>query len=218
MDALTFILQGLSEAAAARTLDVGCGSGGLAAPLRQAGVDWLGLEPDRAAVEACAAAGHPVIRGDARKLPFPNASFGNAIFLNSLHHVPMGSMDAALAEALRVAPRIIIVEPRPYGDLFAALKPIDDETEVRCAAQDAIKRFCETTARLEREQEWMRVERFADFDAFAKRMIAADRTRAEAARSKRSELEGSFNGAATRHDADGFHLTQPMIGHVISRA
>jgi SAM-dependent methyltransferase len=218
MDALTFILEGLSRTAGARALDLGCGSGGLASPLRQAGIDWLGLEPDRAAAEACAAAGHPVIRGDARELPFSDTSFGSAIFLNSLHHVPMGAMTSALAEALRVAPRIIIVEPRPYGDLFDALKPIDDETEVRRAAQEAILRFCQTTARLEREEEWVRVERFDHFEDFAKRMIAADPARAQAARSKRDAMEQSFNKAAMRHDLGGFRLAQPMVGQVLSRA
>jgi len=142
MDALTFILQGLPQGGGARALDIGCGSGGLAGPLRQAGIQWLGLEPDGAAAEACAKAGHLVIRGGARELPFPDMSFEGAILLNSLHHMPIAFMDSTLIEASRVAHKVIIVEPCAYGDLFDALKPIDDETDVRRAAQAAIVRFC----------------------------------------------------------------------------
>lgn len=218
MDALTFVLQGLPQAGGARALDIGCGSGGLAGPLRQAGIQWLGLEPDQAAAEACAKAGHLVIRADARELPFPDLSFEAAIFLNSLHHVPIALMDAALAEAARVARKVLIVEPRAYGDLFDVLKPIDDETEVRLAAQASIARFRDAGGKLEREEAWMRVERFADFEAFVKRMIAADQTRAEPARMRRAELERSFASAAVRCDAGGFSLSQPMMGYLLSRA
>ncbi|GGE41844.1 ubiquinone/menaquinone biosynthesis methyltransferase [Agaricicola taiwanensis] len=217
MDALTFILQALPDAAGARVLDVGSGRGGLARPLQQAGLHWLGLEIDPEAAAACAKAGHPVIRGDARALPFEDRSFAGAIFLNSLHHVPVAFMASALAEALRVAGRVIIVEPRAYGGLFDALKPIDDETEVRRAAQAAIVRFCDA-AKLQREEEWVRVERFADFETFVQRMVAADQTRAEGARLKRADLERAFMSAAVPCGRGGFDLMQPMIGHVVSRA
>jgi hypothetical protein len=127
-------------------------------------------------------------------------------------------MDTALAEAARVARKVIIVEPRAYGDLFDALKPIDDETEVRLAAQASIARFRDAGGKLEREEEWTRVERFADFETFVKRMVAADQTRAEPARIKRAELESSFASTAVRCEAGGFSLSQPMIGHLLSRA
>jgi SAM-dependent methyltransferase len=218
MDALTFILQSLSQGNGLRALDIGCGRGGLAKPIRQAGIRWLGLDPDSAAVEHCAKAGYPVVRADGRALPFPDMSFEAAIFLNSLHHLPIALMDTALADACRVARKVIIVEPRAHGDLADALRPIDDETEVRLAAQASIARCHAAGAKLACEEEWTRIEHFADFGTFVKRMIAAERTRADPARIKRTALERAFASAAVGCGTGGFRLSQPMIGHLLSRA
>ena len=82
------------------------------------------------------------VEGAAEALPFPDASFDVVIFFNSLHHVSAESMDAALAEAARVLRRdglLYVQEPSAQGPAFELLRPVNDETPVRKAAQQALR-------------------------------------------------------------------------------
>ena len=57
--------------------------------------------------------------------------------MRSLHHVPDPS--SAFPELARVVrEHVWIAEPLPEGEFFELLRPVDDETEVRAAAQRAI--------------------------------------------------------------------------------
>ncbi len=85
-------------------LDVGCGTGGLLAVLRQADParPLVGLEYDGAAVaRARGKAGTPVVRGSANALPFASAAFGAAVSADVLCHAAVQPA-AALAELHRV--------------------------------------------------------------------------------------------------------------------
>ena len=110
----------LDEIAARDVLDIGCGGGGLARDLAARGHVVAGIDP---APQAVAAAEQLVpearfVIGGAEALPFADASFDAAIFLNSLHHVPVAQMPTALREALRVlrpGGEVVIVEPLAQG-------------------------------------------------------------------------------------------------------
>lgn len=216
MDALTFI----DEAVAVRPfrlLDIGCGSGVIAAPLQRLAGEWIGIDPSVEAIAAARARGLDARCGGAEALPFEAQAFDVCLFLNSLHHVPIKAMDKALDEALRVGHIVIVIEPMAEGGLYSALLPIDDETLVRDKAQKAISRTIEGGARCLREQTWIRTETYPSFEVFLERMIAAEQSRAEPARLRRAEIEASFSAAATK-DADGtYKITQPMIGHVLTQ-
>jgi ubiquinone/menaquinone biosynthesis C-methylase UbiE len=79
----------------------------------------------------------------AEVMPFEDGSFDGAVFLNFLHHVPEVAMHRALGKAARVvepARPIVIIEPLAEGSFFSALCTVEDETDVRTAAQEHIRR------------------------------------------------------------------------------
>lgn len=87
----------------ARVLDVGCGSGDLAARIMRLrpdvtieGIDVL-VRPDTAI---------PVHAFDGRSIPFPDGAFDAAMVIDVLHHTD--DPETVLAEIARVAPIVIV--------------------------------------------------------------------------------------------------------------
>lgn len=83
-----------------RVLDVGCGTGHLAARLANDGYSVVGLEPNPTAFSYAVRRIPEAIAGDAQRLPFPDASFDIVISTDVLEHVPDDA--AAANEILRV--------------------------------------------------------------------------------------------------------------------
>lgn len=94
-----------------RALDVGCGMGGNTAVLRDLGWSTVGLDYSPASVEAAQARGLSLVRGDARRLPFPDETFDLVLSTDAWEHVD--DHEAAAAEAHRVL--------NPGGTLFVAV-------------------------------------------------------------------------------------------------
>ena len=94
-----------------RALDVGCGMGGNTAVLRDLGWSAVGLDYSPASVEAARARGLTLVRGDARRLPFPDATFDLVLSTDAWEHVD--DHEAVAAEAHRVL--------SPGGTLFVAV-------------------------------------------------------------------------------------------------
>jgi SAM-dependent methyltransferase len=97
-------------------LEIGVGTGLIAAPLREAGLWIAGIDVSRAMLEelrrkAGGAAPFPVVQGDATSLPFAEDAFGGAIARHVLHLIP--DWRGAVAELVRVA--------RPGGVLVVGL-------------------------------------------------------------------------------------------------
>jgi SAM-dependent methyltransferase len=221
MDSMRLIEETLAPLAGKSVLDVGCGGGYLAKALVARGAAVTGIDPSHVEVGRAAAlvpsARFEIARAEA--LPFADASFDGAIFLNSLHHVPAVLMRPALAEAGRVTGTrglVIVVEPLAEGSFFAAFQPIDDETEVRAEAQHAVRQALQAGLfTLVRETEFNRRERFAGHDDFLTRATAADPDRSKTVARKRDEIEQAFRRHAAL-DAEGrFVLDQPLRAHVL---
>lgn len=71
----------------ARVLDVGCGRGPYAAPLRERGYDWFGVEVKAEDCAVLAAKGLPHQHVDGLQLPFGNGEFEAAIAIEVLEHI-----------------------------------------------------------------------------------------------------------------------------------
>lgn len=214
-DTATVIAEALAMDRATTVLDIGCGHGGLAKALTARGFQVTGVDPGEAAVKTARAAvpnaAFAVAPGE--NLPFVDQSFDAVAFLNSLHHVPEARMAEALGEAARVtrsAGPVIIIEPLAEGPFFEAMRPIEDETAIREAANravaDAVRsgRFA-----LNGNVVFERKERFADVDAFLRRVVSADPARARIVKARRAEVEHLFEVNAASQDGAKV-LLQPL--------
>lgn len=121
-----------------RGLDVGCGTGVLAARLAGRGFEMTGLDPSAGMLEVMGAE-HPevaAVRGSGDELPFEADSFDLVLTVAALHHIAdPAAVRATLAEMVRVCRpggRIVVWDhnPRnPYWKLLMARVPQDDGSE-----------------------------------------------------------------------------------------
>src|SRR6185369_5098060 len=128
-------------------VDVGCGDGSLVRHLARRGAHVVGAEVGAEPL-ARARAHDPVAderyeQAGAQALPLADGAADVVVFANSLHHVPGDLLDTALAEAARVlrpGGLLYVQEPLAEGPYFELLRPVDDETAVRAAAEAALAR------------------------------------------------------------------------------
>lgn len=85
-------------------LDIGSGTGMVSAMLREQGYRVTSLDVRDRSINASL---RPVLY-DGDRVPFDNDSFDCALLLTVLHHTP--DPEAVLREALRVSPRVIVIE------------------------------------------------------------------------------------------------------------
>ena len=169
-------------------VDIGCGDGAFVRALAAAGAEAIGvdvsverardLDPD-----------HRYFTGGAEALPLPDASVDIATLMRSLHHVP--DPYAAFPELARVVREYVwIAEPLATGDFFELLRPVDDETEVRATAQDAIAH----ATGFEREQtiEYELTLPLGSFEAFSDMVLSADPERADTFAALEADLRERF--------------------------
>ncbi len=89
-------------------LEVGCGTGHFSRWLSGQGLATVGLDLSPAMLaEARTLGGVPLVRGDARRLPFADGAFDLAAFITTLEFLEQPR--EALAEALRVARQGVIL-------------------------------------------------------------------------------------------------------------
>ncbi|WP_454917372.1 class I SAM-dependent methyltransferase [Xanthobacter sediminis] len=129
-----------------RILDIGCGNGAMTRRLvTEAGAAGaIGLDAEAVLpADATPVAGLAFRPGRAEALDLADAGFAGVLMLKSLHHVPVGRMDAALAEAARVLRPggvLYVSEPVARGPFDEIMRTFHDEAEVRAAAQAALGR------------------------------------------------------------------------------
>ena len=85
----------------AKVLDIGCGNGKNMLAAR-ADLSVTGCEPSRTLCEICAERGLNVVQGDARQLPFKDASFDAVIMIAVIHHIHPREHNQPLFEIQRV--------------------------------------------------------------------------------------------------------------------
>jgi SAM-dependent methyltransferase len=207
----------------ARILDVGCGDGMVARALRRKGAVVWGIDPEATAVEAFNADTNPVMGmatvGGADSLPWPDGAFDIALFFNSLHHIPPDLMEKSLAEAwrtIRSGGHLVVVEPVADGAYFEVVRMIDDETEVRALAQQAVAEWGAAKKVVPDEVVWDAPVLFPDVDALSRKLVAVDPRRAEIVEREQAELVQRFHALAERTDK-GQMFRQPMTMHLFRK-
>jgi SAM-dependent methyltransferase len=123
---LTDSVLAMAEFRGRRVLDLGCGDGTYTLELAELGEvgSIHGIDPAEQALKVAKAKadGQPVgfATSSAYALPFPDDSFDVAVLRGVLHH--MGTPIEALREGLRVAPRLVVVEPNGYNPALKLLE------------------------------------------------------------------------------------------------
>ena len=221
-DTLRVIRTILAPLEQRRILDIGCGRGVLLNALAELGAKVAGIDPDPIALmEARKTAPTAILRqAVAENLPFVDGAMHAAIFVNSLHHVSLSAMAGAIAEAARIVEPggdVIIVEPLPEGTFFESMRPIEDETQLRRAAQDAIATALrEGHLRLVESGEYDRVETFPTVSDFIDRVVAVDPSRKDKALEEREKVMKRFYILA-EYVKGGYLLRQPLRLHHLKR-
>jgi ubiquinone/menaquinone biosynthesis C-methylase UbiE len=189
--------------AGAAVLDVGSGDGGFTRELARRGARVTGLECSTAQLALCReappAGEERYVAGVGEALPFPGDSFDAVVFRASLHHVPPARMADALHEARRVARQggeLFVFEPLAEGAWFELVRVVDDETEVRRLAQEAIAQaVAEGWLRRLDVQTLTAESVYPDLEAVRRRTTAIEAGREALFDACRDELERRFQAA-----------------------
>jgi ubiquinone/menaquinone biosynthesis C-methylase UbiE len=206
-----------------RLLDIGSGDGGFAKIAVEAGAGVIGIDPNPEAVLK-AKIQVPEAKfdiGTAEKLPYGDASFDMVVIVNTLHHVPIPAMELALSEASRVLDArgfLVVVEPSADGSFFEALRLVEDETDVRMAAQLALKKVVSSGQLREIQSiSYVRRETFDNAERFLERIIAVDPAREIVVRSRLKEVIHAINKAAIKLSNGELAFDQPIKADVLAK-
>jgi SAM-dependent methyltransferase len=183
-----------------RVVDVGCGVGDLTKRIGALGADALGIDPNAKHIAAALAQNQENLGvfqvAVAESLPLPANSTDVVIFFNSLHHVEPANMDVALDEAARVLKpggELYLSEPMAAGSNFETMKIFSDESVVRNAAYDAMKRSI-ATGKFEQIEEKVNVRPrvVENFETFCQGIVESNPKRAALVNEKKEELRSLF--------------------------
>lgn len=114
-----------------RFLDIGCGSGALAARMRDLGWDAEGIDHDPSAVDAARSRGLAVRVGDIRQQGYPDASYDAICAKHVIEHVhDPASFLAECYRILRPGGKLVLITPnlnskghRTFGEFWLHLDP-----------------------------------------------------------------------------------------------
>ena len=211
------VLAELVDVTGKRVVDVGCGSGALVRWLRAREADVVGIECGEVMLRAAHQSDpdHPesYVEGVGQDLPLGDGEFDVVVYSYSLHHVPAADMIEALREASRVLrPKgtLYVVEPIAAGPGHEVIKLIDDETEVRRQAQDALQYADGVGLELATEHRYVSRMILSGADALAERVVGVDPRRAERMAKYRAQFVERFETLATPVDG-GYALDQENL-------
>ena len=198
-------------------VDIGCGPGLVARELCARGATVLAVEPDpiQAAKnrEAAPVPGLTFAEGAAQKLPLAAQSVDGVFFFRSLHHVPLAEMDAALTEAARVLKPatgfLCVVEPAMTGTHFPVMRPFNDETIVRTAAQAALARTARRLFASEALYRYTQHPRYETFEAMVARVTGQTFNNIKREDVETAQVRALF--AAGRRADGGYVFDQPLL-------
>ena len=211
------MLDRLVSPAGKDVVDIGCGGGALVRDLTGLGARVVGVEISESQLATARARdpgdGARYLIGSGQQLPLGDAEVDVAVFMRTLHHVPPGELPAALREAARVLRPggvVYVAEPLAKGDYFELVSLVEDEVDVRRAAQEALTRA--DRAGLERGPtvEYGVSIQIADLAGLRTRVVSVDPARAEVFDRRHDELARALGrlGEPSPHGERRF--VQPM--------
>ena len=220
----TDVLRRHLSMSGARIADVGCGNGAMVRFLNRHGAQAVGVEPSAGQL-ARARAEQPAgdetyVQALGEALPFTAGAFDCVAFSNALHHVPVDRQAAALAEAARVLATgglLYVQEPVAAGAYFELLRPVEDETEVRAKAYQALQAAAQTGGLVEQtEFHYEAPIGHGSFAAMAAAVIAVDERRRPRVEAHRARLEREFLSTADLRDGT-YWFYQPCRLNLLRR-
>lgn len=219
------VLERMVQISGRDVVDVGCGGGGLVRDLAARGARVTGVEISESqlapAVRDDGASGARYVVGLAQRLPLPDGSIDVVVFMRALHHVAPADMLDALREAARVLRPggvVYVAEPLAEGDFFDLTSLVEDEREVRAAAQRTIADAAATGLERAETVEYDVRLCLAGLDALAARIISVDPARAELFEERKASMAEAFArlGEPGERPGERCFLT-PMRADVLRR-
>ena len=219
----TDVIRALMPLKGRRVLDVGCGDGTLTRFLAREGAIATGIDISTETLKRARAAepvpGADYQEGRGEKLPFDDGSVDGVLYMNALHHVPVPVQKTAIAEAARVLKpggMLVAIEPLARGPYFELVRLVEDETEVRKAAYEALRAASAAAFRPGAEEIYDAPVRYDNFAAYETRSCNVDPSRAVRLERLRPKLVETFERLG-RHADDGWWFTQPTRVNVLHR-
>lgn len=200
-------------------VDVGCRDGSLVPLLAERKAKAIGITtedqnpgPDGKNIR--------FLPGSSGTLPLESASIDLVVYIFSLHHIAAESQKDALIEAhrvLRPGGRLHVVEPFSEGAYFELLKLIDDQSEARAKAMEAISSAWSLGLKPIMAGSYIHVERFDNFDDFRRRVIAISPARATAFQVNERTVREAFAHHGIVEDDGRILFRQPCRMYHFSR-
>jgi SAM-dependent methyltransferase len=211
------VLERLTAPAQRDVLDVGCGGGQLVRTLAGLGARPVGLEVSADQLAPALAAddgsGARYLVGRAEALPLEDATMDVVVFMRALHHVPVAEQFTALSEGRRVlrpGGSLYVVEPLAEGSYFELMSLVEDEREVRLAAQLAIAESGRAGLTAAARVEYVVELRLADLETLRRRFVSVDPDRAEVFDARRDEIAVALEHLGEPAPDGGWCFLQPM--------
>ena len=203
-----------------KVIELGCGSARLLTELLQRcpACEALALEVDAvqhaknlARLPEMLAPRLRFVQESATAIPAADGGFDLALMLKSLHHIPQGAMQTALAETWRVLRPggwLYVSEPVYEGALNDIVKLYNDEGPVRAAAQAAIDQSLSTGQwQQTAERRFDMPAHFPSWESFEQRMLYPSFADHQITDDLRQRVKAAFDPHCS---ADGAHFTRPM--------
>lgn len=221
-DTFSIIANALHKVQARQIVDFGCGYGEMAARLAADGFDVTGVDPSAESIEQARKSHQHLsfIEGTAEQPPLEVGSFDAAYFLNSLHHVPPADMQqAVMAAATIVRPGglVLVIEPLAAGSFFRAMRPVEDESEIRALAAHAVDMLIgDGTLKLVDLQRWDRESKFQSLEDFTEYLLRVDPQRSESIHKNSVQLAKAWRENVTIRE-NSASLSQPLVCWILTR-